>query len=64
MKCACAKDDRRRAVLRRNYSISAFNGYRREWSDFDVVHCNACGREWRTKGDDVGLLPNAEEPVE
>ncbi len=47
-------------VLRRNYSCSAFNGYRREWSAFSDVHCRVCGSQWRTKAAFVDELADCE----
>ncbi|AXQ69448.1 hypothetical protein HOU02_gp277 [Caulobacter phage CcrBL9] len=47
-------------VLRRNESASAFNGYRRQWSDKSYVQCRVCGRAWDTKAAYVADLPNCE----
>lgn len=45
-------------VERRNYSCSAFNGYRREWSAYSDVSCLECGHHWRTRAKYVGGLRN------
>jgi hypothetical protein len=47
-------------VTQRNESISAFNGYKRAWSDFSWIHCRVCGAHWKTKASFVGDLPNCE----
>lgn len=47
-------------VLRRNYSRSAFNGYKKQWSDFSDVMCRACEEHWRTKAGFVVALPDCE----
>lgn len=45
-------------VTRRNYSVSAFNGYRRRWSDSSDIHCRVCGAYWRTAARFVIFLPD------
>ena len=59
MRCTCPKPLRRWTVFRRNYSCSAFNGYRREWSAYSDVECKTCERMWRTKAAYVDGLPDS-----
>lgn len=74
MRCACAERHRpigplgegsnqrprQWFVLRRNYSRSAFNGYRSEWSDYSDVQCRVCRNVWRTKAPYVHSLQDCE----
>ena len=30
-------------------NVSAFNGYRKQYSDYCAIHCNACSANWRSK---------------
>lgn len=48
-------------VVERNYNRSAFNGYRRTYSDYSLVRCTAsgCHGVWRTKAKFVNSLPDA-----
>jgi len=48
-------------VWQRNVSFSAFNGYRRAYSDYSLIHCLACGALWRTKANYVNRLRDASE---
>lgn len=43
-------------VIQRNCHFSAFNGYRRTFSDYSSVICLSCGRVGRTKANYVKLL--------
>jgi hypothetical protein len=36
-------------VWQRNCNHSAFNGYRRTWSEYSQVVCLVCDGNWRTK---------------
>jgi transcription elongation factor Elf1 len=45
------------SVYRGNWS--AFNGYRRQYSDYSEITCDACGHSWRTKAKYVEDLPKA-----
>lgn len=47
-------------VLTRHESRSAFNGYRKEWSDYSLIACRVCGSQWRTKAAFVCRLSNSE----
>lgn len=47
-------------VFRRNYSRSAFNGYRAVWSDFSDLSCRVCGAHWRSRASYVAKLDNCE----
>lgn len=47
-------------VLRRNYSCSAFNGYRTMWSDYSDLACRVCAAHWRSKSPYVAALDNCE----
>lgn len=62
MRCACRKRDAWR-VLTREGNYSAFNGYRRAWSEYSEVHCEreegGCGAAWRTKARYVAELPDS-----
>lgn len=55
-------------VLRRNYSVSAFNGGNREWSDFSDIECRVCGARWRSRAlyvdylRDDGFFPQTVAP--
>lgn len=54
-------------VWSRNYSQSAFNGYRRQWSDYSTVFCPVCRSMWRTKMDvsdipDSKFFPQSQDP--
>ena len=56
-------------VLKRNYSISAFNGGRREWSASSWICCRVCGAHWSTQSqttvdnlDDSEFFPGGHEP--
>jgi hypothetical protein len=51
--------DRNWAVTRRNYNCSAFNGYKRQFSDYSSVECKSCGRVWRTNAEYVDQLKDA-----
>lgn len=58
--CECKpKDKRKWFVMRRHERCSAFEGYRRVFSNFSDVFCLGCFRLWRTKARYVGHLPNA-----
>lgn len=48
-------------VVRRNWRCSAFEGYRRMPSDYSVVWCTECRRQWRTKAKYVTLLEDVTE---
>jgi hypothetical protein len=56
--CAPGSNDRARQwfVLRRNYTQSAFNGYRQMWSDYSDLSCRVCGAHWRSKAPFVAAL--------
>ena len=45
---------------RRNVNVSAFNGYRPQWSDYSEVWCPVCPKVWRTKAKYVDDLPNGD----
>ena len=49
-------------VIRRNWAASAFEGYRRRWSDQSTIACLVCGACWRTKMD-VSPFPDAEKEL-
>lgn len=61
--CKCEKNDRRKhwVVIQRNCSRSAFNGYKRTFSEYSHVIClgKGCMGSFRTKGKYVSLLPDA-----
>jgi hypothetical protein len=46
-------------VVRREFSCSAFDGYRRRPSDYSDVRCATCGVLWRTNAGYVAALPDA-----
>lgn len=59
--CQCGTREAWR-VTARNCNYSAFNGYRRTYSDYSEVTCDrrlgGCGRFWRTKAAYVAALPS------
>jgi len=63
--CKCPErnrplDVRRWVVLQRNANCSAFNGYRRQCSDYSSVQCHSCGHVWRTKANYVYSLKDGQ----
>jgi len=63
IKCTCGRsrgDVSDLVVVQRNYSRSAFNGYRKLPSDFSLVWCTrlGCQGAWRTKAKYVDKLPD------
>ena len=48
-------------VVQRNYNMSAFNGYRKTYSEYSLVRCTFgwCRAAWRTKAAYVADLPDA-----
>jgi hypothetical protein len=46
--------------MRRNFTRSAFNGYRTQWSASSDVYCAVCGSYWRSKAAWVDELPDAD----
>lgn len=52
--------ERRWFVSDRNCNHSAFNGYRRTWSDYSSIKCGTCRACWRTKAAYVCLLRDAD----
>ncbi len=62
--CKCPEraklvEDRAWFVVQRNYQASAFNGYRREFSERSTVVCGQCGAVGRTAASFVDRLPDA-----
>lgn len=59
-RCSGTRKERSRwwCVWRRNYTQSAFNGYRRAWSAKSDVVCEKCGASWRTAAKYVMTLPD------
>ena len=59
MSCRC----RPRNIWIINYlcHYSAFNGYKKTWSDYSLVQCRECGDTWRTKAGYVHDFPLAPE---
>ena len=68
----CTRGDHRHVVVVRNGNYSAFNGYRRTWSEYSQVWCvdnaqriNQIDGEgsrpvvWRASGPGVDALPDA-----
>ncbi len=51
--------DRAWFVVQRNFQCSAFNGYRKQYTDRSTVVCGQCGRTGRTQARFVDLLPDA-----
>lgn len=47
-------------VARRNWICSAFNGYRRQYSNRSDVYCRVCGVHWRSEARWVHKLPDCE----
>jgi len=63
--CQCAQrkkpvNKRRWLVMDRNCNYSAFNGYRKTFSDYSAIRCMCCGAYWRTKSRYVDYLDDAE----
>lgn len=60
---ACTNKAHRPAwvVVQRNYNMSAFNGYRKTWSEHSLVRCevDGCRSAWRTRAAYVDGLPDA-----
>lgn len=59
--CKCAERgkivrDRKWTVLDYRCHYSAFNGYRRTYSDYSTVRCEECGAVGRTKARYVDVL--------
>ena len=59
--CKCEEskkpiNERAWSVHQRNCNHSAFNGYRRTYSDYSGVFCDRCGTYWRTKAAYVDKL--------
>jgi hypothetical protein len=46
------------AVVNRKCNFSAFAGGRQTYSDYSLVTCGTCGRQWRTKAGYVDSLPD------
>lgn len=64
--CKCSErklpiENRAWFVLVRNCNFSAFNGYRRTYSDYSTVRCEACQTVGRTKAGYVAFLDDADE---
>lgn len=62
--CHCAERakpayERAWFVVQRNFQCSAFNGYRREYTDRSTVVCGQCGETGRTAAKFVDLIPDA-----
>ena len=55
----CRAKDHRHVVVVRNGNYSAFNGYRRTYSDYSEIRCVQTLKVWRAKGKYVGSLPDA-----
>jgi hypothetical protein len=53
-------------VVQRNYNKSAFNGYKKTYSDYSLVRCTVggCRSAWRTKAAYVAELPDAKKAFE
>ena len=51
--------DRQWHVIQRNFQCSAFDGYRREYTERSTVRCKTCGATGRTAAKYVDLLPDA-----
>lgn len=47
-------------VLRRNWTRSAFTGYRVAWSASSDICCRVCGSHWRSSASWVADLPDCE----
>ncbi len=65
-KCECGRkrnDHEDLVVIARNENHSAFNGYKRTWSEYSHVRCTrpGCYGDWRTKAKYVDHLPDAGE---
>lgn len=61
--CECGESkkpvrERKWVVWQRNCNHSAFNGYRRTFSEYSSVTCHVCGAVWRTKANYVCLFPD------
>lgn len=59
--CQCAESkkpvtERQWFVYQRYCNHSAFNGYRKTYSDYSSVQCHVCLMVWRTKAHYVALL--------
>lgn len=63
MRCKCGNRDAWRVLVRRG-NYSAFNGYRRAYSDYSQISCESeeggCGALWRTKAKYADVLPESE----
>lgn len=64
---SCECGERKKPINKRQWIVyqdhcnhSAFNGYRRTYSDYSGIHCEACGKFWRTKANYVGKLKRKE----
>lgn len=62
--CKCGERDkpvseRAWVVWQRNCNQSAFNGYRRTYSDYSSVRCISCEAFWRTKANYVPQLKDS-----
>ncbi|MDH3466206.1 MAG: hypothetical protein OES26_09910 [Gammaproteobacteria bacterium] len=52
--CSCLEREkppikREWVVWKLRFNTSAFNGYKVTPSDYSTVHCQVCGKVWRTK---------------
>ncbi|UVB02955.1 hypothetical protein PM396_gp32 [Xanthomonas phage vB_Xar_IVIA-DoCa1] len=59
--CKCEESkkpitERKWFVYQRNCNHSAFNGYRRTYSEWSSIGCQCCRATWRTKADYVFQL--------
>ena len=61
--CRCTETDKKKnwVVWQRNCNYSAFNGYKRQYSDYSRVYCEKCQMTWRTKAAYVSQLPDAND---
>lgn len=65
-RCKCPENQKPMAernwrVAQRNCNHSAFNGYRRTYSEYSSIHCLSCNRAWRTTASYVPLLRDLDE---
>ena len=65
--CVCPKykdhsERKNWQVIQYHCNHSAFNGYRRTFSDYSSVECTKCHQIWRTKAAYVDELPKEDAP--
>lgn len=58
--CVCPKGKGKLVCTMYKCNYSAFNGYRKTFSDYSQIVCRRCGAVWRSKGKFVDTLPKEE----